>query len=418
MLALQAQDFSTELRNFYNSSLENIFVNLKHPEIKPGAIIASPSKKDPDYFSHWTRDAGLVELALLEAYPSSTLDLQIQLRAQAEQWLNFEIEVQKTSLTAFAGLGEPRFYVDGTVVTFPWARPQDDGPALRALAAMKWAEIFIANGKEAWVREKLYNSGLSEESFIKRDLNYIAKRWPEPSYDIWEETNATHFFTRVVQLAALKQGTLFAKQMGDTEAANRYQLQAELIRKDLNVFLVQGRDYISGSINYVAGWDHKVTQLDTSVMIAANLGLFDEEFLVKNKSYFINAAQKLEEFFAKNYSINLNNPYLATAIGRFPEDVYSGTGNAGFASPWFITTHAMAEFYCKMGKLATYKNKREAAALKEKGTKYFERTLLHRELGTNMLSEQYSRNDGSLVGAKSLTWSYASYLTAYLACEP
>jgi glucoamylase len=140
-----------------------------------------------------------------------------------------------------------------------------------------------------------------------------------------------------------------------------------------------------------------------------------EDFFHDKKPYFLNSAKKLEEFFKNEYAINRDNPNIATAIGRYPEDVYTGTTTDGPANAWFITTHAMAEFYCKLSKFE--KNSNKSKELKDKGIKFFERTLLHRDPHTNEMSEQYSRNDGALTGAKSLTWSYASYLTAYLACR-
>lgn len=39
-------------------------------------------------------------------------------------------------LVSGAGLGEPKFMIDGSAFTGPWGRPQRDGPALRAIALM------------------------------------------------------------------------------------------------------------------------------------------------------------------------------------------------------------------------------------------------------------------------------------------
>lgn len=405
---------ASPLSDFYNSSLEHIFTNLAHPDIKPGAVIASPSKWAPDYFSHWTRDAALTENALLEAYEVANNEDKARLIEQAKKWIQFEILAQNNSLTAVGGIGEPRFNVDATVVTFPWARPQDDGPAGRALMMMRWAKIFKANGDAAFANS-LYKAELPANSIIKRDLEYISHRWQQPSFDIWEEINGTHFFTRIIQLEALKEASTFAVEMNDPQAAQWYALQAELMKKDLSRFIVENRDYISATVNWVGGWNHKKTELDSSVIIATNLGLMNEAFFHENKSYFLNAAKRIEEFFRNEYAINRDNPNVATAIGRYPEDVYTGTTTDGPANAWFITTHAMAEFYCKVSKFE--RNATRARNLKAKGMKFFERTLLHRNQETNEMSEQYSRHNGNLMGAKSLTWSYASYLTAYLACK-
>lgn len=46
-----------------------------------------------------------------------------------------------------AGLGEPKFNIDGTRFNGNWGRPQRDGPALRATALMTYAEYLIARGQ-------------------------------------------------------------------------------------------------------------------------------------------------------------------------------------------------------------------------------------------------------------------------------
>ncbi len=403
---------SVTLSDVYNTSLDKIFTNLDHPEISKGAIIASPSKWAPDYFSHWTRDAALTENALFHAYEVANPALKAKLLEQAKNWIQFEMTAQRNSLTAVAGLGEPRYTVHGEPVTFPWARPQDDGPAGRALMAMRWARILKANGYEEFANS-LYTAELPATSFIKRDLEYISHRWQQHSYDLWEEINGTHFFTRVIQLEALKEASLFAAEWNDPEASNWYALQAELMRKDFSRFITQNRNYISATIE--AQHTHKKLELDASVLIAANLGFMSEEFFLNHKEFFMNTAVELENFFKDEYAINRDFPERATAIGRYPEDVYTGVDSLGPAHAWFITTHAMAEFYCKVASLE--RDSRKAAELKEKGLGFFERTLLHRDQVTHEMSEQFSRNDGTQQGAKSLTWSYSSFLTAYLACR-
>lgn len=402
---------SVTLSDVYNTSLDKIFTNLNHPEVSIGAIIASPSKWAPDYFSHWTRDAALTENALYQAYQVANPTLKAKLLEQAKNWILFEMKAQKNSLTAVAGLGEPRYTVDGMPVTFPWARPQDDGPAARALMAMRWARILKENGHAEFAKS-LYTAELPATSFIKRDLEYISHRWHQHSHDLWEEINGTHFFTRVIQLEALKEASLFAAEWNDPEASNWYALQAELLRKEFPRFLTHNRNYISASIE--TQWTHKKTELDSAVLIAANLGFMNEDFFVNHKEFFLNTAQALEDFFKDEYAINRDYPERATAIGRYPEDVYTGVDSLGPAHAWFITTHAMAEFYCKFASLE--RDARKAAELKEKGQRFFERTLLHRNQDTFEMSEQYSRNDGTMQGATSLTWSYSSFLTAHLAC--
>src|SRR5690606_15084165 len=50
--------------------------------------------------------------------------------------------------------------------------------------------------------------------------------------------------------------------------------------------------------------------------------------------------------------------------------------------------------------------------LKEKAAKYLERVLFHTGRDGQM-DEQFSRNNGFMMGARDLTWSHASYVRAY-----
>lgn len=125
-----------------------------------GAVAASPSRADPDYWYHWSRDGALSMLQL-----SAILDdddhhapcsgagldrraMRALLTTYAEQWVpaaqfaadpNQGVPVQ----------GEPKWYLDGRVFDRPWMRTQNDGPALRALALISYANKLIREGDAA-----------------------------------------------------------------------------------------------------------------------------------------------------------------------------------------------------------------------------------------------------------------------------
>lgn len=143
------------------------------------------------------------------------------------------------------------------------------------------------------------------------------------------------------------------------------------------------------------------------------------------------------------YSINNNLPsWLGNAIGRYPEDTYNGNGN-GQGNPWFICTNAFAELYYRAIKewtanggvtvtsisLPFFKKFDGSAAV---GTKYTVGTTAFNSLAQNVaiaadnffntikvhannngsMSEQYERTSGSMTGARDLTWSHASLISA------
>src|SRR5688500_12439879 len=109
-------------------SAEKLFANISPKDAAPGSVAASPSRKDPDYFAHWIRDSALVMDWVLNQYVSSQ---DAKLLATLMDFAEFSDGLQKSK--ALTGIGEPKFSMSGEPYAGPWGRPQDDGPALRAI---------------------------------------------------------------------------------------------------------------------------------------------------------------------------------------------------------------------------------------------------------------------------------------------
>ena len=110
-----------------------------------------------------------------------------------------------------AVVAETRVNPDGTLDISRWARPQHDGPPLRALALLRW----VAGGQ-------LDAPLLAEVSaLIRFDLEFTLRHWREPSYDIWEEESGHHYYTLRVSAAALGEGAAWLQGLGDTAQAQR-----------------------------------------------------------------------------------------------------------------------------------------------------------------------------------------------------
>jgi glucoamylase len=149
---------------------------------------------------------------------------------------------------------------------------------------------------------------------------------------------------------------------------------------------------------------------------------------------------------------NRNGERMAPGIGRYPEDVYDGVSIQGRGNPWFLTTHAMAEYHYRLaralkrtGSLALTSKRlpffkrlqmtsqspfkgvvlragdrlvasqlvfqQLVQAVQEEGDAYMRRSLFHTKSGGDQ-SEQFNRESGFMQGAEHLTWSYVSFLTA------
>lgn len=94
-----------------------------------GFVVASPSTVNPDYFYTWTRDSALVELMLVDEliFGTETV-LNNSLQKIAEQYTGSQAVLQTVTNPSGAlwpagqGLGEPKFYSNGTRFNGAWGR--------------------------------------------------------------------------------------------------------------------------------------------------------------------------------------------------------------------------------------------------------------------------------------------------------
>jgi glucoamylase len=214
---------------------------------------------------------------------------------------------------------------------------------------------------------------------------------------------------------------------------------------------------------------NKTTNLDISVILAAlhadifqSVGHSAESYFGVTDDRILATAVALNNSFASLYEINQaswikefvpeDEQPLGTAMGRYPEDVYDGGTENGDpqGNPWVLATAAMAELNYRVAEqwgrygfvvtelnqkfirlvsknvpaigtsFGPLKEKPESAAmisdLKSAGDSYLRRIRFHTprpgDANEGHLSEQFSRSKGNMLGARDLTWSYASFITA------
>jgi len=217
--------------------VERLLDNISPRDGLPGAVIAAKSRSNPDYYYHWVRDAGIAIDALLQIYPLLDDAHKEIVRHKLFSYYQFTKKIQ--SAHPPGDLGEPKFHVDGSIFTDKWGRPQNDGPALRAISLIHFANLLLKEGQESFVKNALYQSSLPATSPIKMDLEYVSHHWRDPSYDLWEEVKGTHFYTLMVQRRALIEGAILAVRLGDSLAANWYRAQGNELNWNLTSFLIK-----------------------------------------------------------------------------------------------------------------------------------------------------------------------------------
>ncbi|KAL9542845.1 hypothetical protein MBANPS3_008407 [Mucor bainieri] len=398
-----------------------------------GFIAASMSTSGPDYFYAWTRDSALTSHVVAYDY-NTTLAGNSTILGLLKNYVTFSVNSQTTS-TVCNCLGEPKFNKDGSSYTGAWGRPQNDGPASRADTFILIADSILKQTGDA-----TYVTGTLAPAIYK-DLDYVVSTWSNGCFDLWEEVNGVHFYTLMVMRRGLVKGASFASRNGDSTRANTYTNTAASIKTKIDSFWNSNGQYVSVSQSVTGGVSK--AGYDASVLIAANLGSLQDGFYTPGSDKMLATAVAIESKFASLYSINQNlNGYLGNAIGRYPEDTYNGNGNSQ-GNPWFICTHAFAELYYRAIKewfnngsvtvtsisLNFFKKFDSSAAV---GTKYTVGTSAFNSLVQNVavaadaffstskfhaatngsMSEQYGRTDGLMTGARDLTWSHASLISA------
>ncbi|MGK5085785.1 glycoside hydrolase family 15 protein [Bdellovibrionota bacterium FG-1] len=441
--------------------LRNIGSSPAVPDAVPGSVVAAPSRV-PDYRFHWVRDGALTMDAVLGLFENAT-DPSDQSRylTLLLDYVGFSRRIQLTANASGGadelGVGEPKFRVDGRAYELPWGRPQNDGPALRALTLIRFAHRLVDAGRADLVWGRLYNLGLPGRTVIKVDLEFVSDHWRDPSFDLWEEVKGSHFYTRLVQRRALLEGAALADRLGDPEAAKWYRGQASAMEPEINRHWRPDRGIVLASLDTVYGKDYgKNSGLDVAVVLgalhASASPRTQDQFFGVTDDRILATAARLAETFKSIYLINtvekdLDGQLLGPAIGRYPEDVYSGSSRHLQGNPWFLATNAFAELYYRCARqfekqpairvtpavMALFRHLNNYSqlslmagevissfdsryplliqGLRETGDSYLRRVRFH-SASSGSLSEQFNRDTGYMQSAEDLTWSYASVLTA------
>ncbi|MBF9234545.1 glycoside hydrolase family 15 protein [Microvirga alba] len=411
---------------------------------KPGSIVAAPatdlSGGDPDYFFHWLRDSSLVMDALRILHQRGRLDDAPRLfgdfvafslglrrldgpallkkgdiRQGVEPGLLKYVRPDDELMSVLGDklLGEVRFNPDGALDIIKWSRPQNDGPALRALSVLRYAS-FGTQGQAA-------------NDLACGDLAFVERHWSEPCYDLWEEEFGHHYYTRLVQMAALEDGAQWMSEEGDNDGAGRFRAAAHALRESLDLHWSPTQRFYR---SHIGGTDNPQKDLDASVILAVlHADRAGGAHSVLDPRVHA-TLEKLEDLFIAEYRINnALRPGRGPAMGRYAGDHYVSGG------AWYITTLAVAEFYYRLAGclarghglacnddnasfLARILDGRMSlpnealTVLLERGDAFMA-TVRDYAPASGELSEQFDQSTGEPTSAKNLAWSYAAFITAY-----
>ncbi|WP_256330618.1 glycoside hydrolase family 15 protein [Variovorax sp. YR216] len=397
-----------------------------------GAVVASPVlgnyDPEPDYFFHWFRDSAVVIDALrllyidglvgdealqhLRDFIRFSLDLnRLDGRAIAAipdrgarvapdllQYLREDREL--ASVHGDAVVAETRVNPDGTLDILRWARPQHDGPPLRALALMRWA----AGGH--------LDAALSAEvnALIRFDLDFTLRHWREPSFDIWEEESGHHYYTLRVSAAALAEGVAWLQGLGETAQAQRCQEASRAVLNLLDDYWVDERiDAPHATHGYYRSRRLPDDQpspkaLDIAVILSAIHSLGTEAVHGPADPRMQATLARLEALFDAAYPINHGRAAgRGPAMGRYAGDVYYSGG------AYYFSTLGAAEFCFRAAALGG-----DASHWLARGDAYLA-TVHAYTPASGDLSEQFDQRNGAQTSAKQLAWSHAAFISCVTA---
>lgn len=388
-----------------------------------GAVVAAPDHDTPggDYYFHWERD-GALSMRCLQETGTGGDNTTTYMQAYTSWVLGRQAEDDPHGIDVRT---EPKYEIPtGEVYEGAWCRPQNDGPGLRAISLMIFANSLLEQGESDYVKANLFGSDAPNGGAIYYDLQYLVDGgWSTNTCDLWEEVQSYDFFwNRVTMYRALIMGAEFASSLGDDVSSAAYLETADAVGATLGAH--DNGDYVYESTN---------REIDGAVFCAINNGYINaSDFMSFASPYEESTARTVVTYiqaFCDEYSINTQDSdsgIPGVLIGRYPGDTYAG-GN-----PWVLTTAALAQvFYraafqtktfglpseaaqeqwSKLG-ITTSSSSEMAQALATSGDSVLLRLAKHVNGDGGRLDEQIDRDSGEQASAQSLTWSYAEVLNA------
>jgi GH15 family glucan-1,4-alpha-glucosidase len=386
-----------------------------------GSIVASPVcaayDPDPDYFFHWYRDSAIVVEALrrleddglepraLEPFADfvrfslalGRLDGRRLVEAPGwraaihedfVRYLRNDEELSAVHGEAIAA--DTRVNPDGTLDISKWARPQHDGPALRALAVLRWTRSRRLDPELA----------AAAAALLRSDLAFTLARARVPCFDIWEEELGLHYFTLRVAAAALEEGADWLDAEGEPREAAACRDESARLLVELDGYWLPELHYYRSRV--LASGLRSRKELDISVVLAA---LQAGEGAARHSAgdpRMHATLERLEALFDEQYPINHGRPAeRAPAMGRYAQDRYYSGGAYYFSTLGAAELCYRAAIVCADPPPWMWTRRGDA----------FLETVRAFTPASGDLSEQFDRTTGAQTSAKHLAWSYAAFIT-------
>ena len=297
-----------------------MFANINIPGAANGTVIAAQSYANPDYAYNWVRDSSLTMDVVYQLYNAATSTTAKAAYAKILFAYAGARTTEQNDPNLQTGLGEPKFFLNNSIFTAPWGRPQNDGPATSAITLMEFAYAYLkANGSMATVRQNIYDSeNYPTQAPVMKDLLFVASNWSSPTFDLWEEEESTHFYDRMVQRRALVMGASFAQMLNDSTTSSTLSSAASALEATLSEFWDENRQLIL--YEYGPVLNNKVSYKDIAVVLAVLHGYAgDDLYSYTNDQVLVSSYQIATSFIPvypiANITKDSNGQVLGIPIG-------------------------------------------------------------------------------------------------------
>jgi glucoamylase len=423
----QQADFQPVAQHMYALMLRNVasdgfpFTDSTHTLVsKPGCVIAAPSYPanapgiSQDYVFNWVRDAAITALEIAAATSA-------QSGTPVQDLIDYVTFAQTCQGNAVPTKGHACFTVVGEAR--PWSE-QNDGPAIQSIAILAAYDKLDAATQAA------------ARTLLTENVAFLLQVYEDATTNLWEEHSGFSFFARSVQLRCLQELTGNTQSIpvpvGTDQAVKWLQAALDAHWDGTHYATMIGGDPPGQADHPMVppGYDPNIDIVQACIYGA--VPCTDTRMLA--------TAAQLRSTWAdadssEVYPINLTDARrgMGPMLGRYPGDVYDG-GSGGLGDhPWALCTANFAqlyyelaaevtasgkvpldelstEFFAQVGVTATTTPAEATDALRAAADAMLQAVILHSD--HLELSEQFDGTSGYEKSVRSLTWSYAAFLSA------
>lgn len=370
---------------YHDSFLKSVMI-MKSQIDKRGAVIASTDSYMLNYYRDayaycWPRDGALVMWPLI----------RIGYTEEPYRFFEFCRRVMHPSgylmhkYRADGGLGASwhPYVHEGGIIAPPI---QEDETALVVFVLAQ----FYNKNKDSRVLRDFYTSMIKPMANWMADYTDEFTGLPKPSYDLWEEKFLTSTFTTATVYAALKAAAYLAEESKDVKSAVRWRSVADDIQQAAHKYLFNSsrKCFYKGLLNKNGEVEYDETIDASSIYGAFMFELFD--------LHSDEMKQSVESF----YQAFPTYEHGIVAFPRYEYDMYHRVDPNSKGNWWFISTLWMAQY---------------AMATDDPDLAVSVLTWVNGiSMQTNIMAEQISPIDHTLISPSPLTWSHAEYLSTLL----